>query len=281
MSLLKRKKLILIILAVLLISSFCCCLQYFIKPSQTAIQKINLKFKSLSYQEMLSYYPHYDPVFDNTETNNDVFIQDTGLSSEEISRKLIEKLLNNYLNTKVENEKIDGYIIHEIKIIKEVEYGTVFGVLYSVKVNVADTRWGNPVTPSDWAIGKQIYASYINENSQFVLNIIGPNSIVYYEPADKPDDLEIASNLFIQTYLKPNFLPEKSDGSRLLQYKINKVSGKNNHFHIIYSVQGIEGKTNWDAGSGDIGENGWINNKGILLRIVKYGDFYEGVISGP
>lgn len=85
----------------------------------------------------------------------------------------------------------------------------------------------------------------------------------------------------MQKYLKPNLLPEKPEGSRLLQYKIDEAYEKNNWFHIIYSVQGIEGKTNWDAGSGDIGENGWINNKGILLKIVKYGDFYEGVISGP
>lgn len=281
MSLPKRKKLIVIILVVFLIPSLYYYLRYFAKPSQTAKENFNLEFKSLSYQKMLNYYPYYDPVFDNSETNNNVFIQDTGLSSEEISRKLVEKLLNNYLNTTVENEKIDGYIIYEIKIIKEAEYGAVFSVLYSVKVNVAETRWGNPAIQPDLAVGKQIYASYVNENNQFMLNIIGANPIAYYEPADKPYDIEIASNLFVQKYLKSNLLPEKSDGGRLLQYKIDEVYEKNNWFHIMYSVQGIEGKTAWDAGSGDIGENGWINNKRTLLKIVKYGDFYEGVISGP
>jgi hypothetical protein len=55
----------------------------------------------------------------------------------------------------------------------------VFGVLYSVKVNAANTRWGNPVSQPDLAVGKQMYASYINENSQLVLNITILFNLIY------------------------------------------------------------------------------------------------------
>ena len=247
---------------------------------------VNLKFKSQSYPELLSHYPYYEPVFDNSETNKSVSIQDSEKSSEEIARRFMENLLDNYSKTKVHSEKIDEYKIHRIKIIKEVDDGAVFSALYSVKVSTTDSRWsfGNLQQSDMWVVGKRLYCSYYKENSQFVLNIIGPNAIAYYEPTNKLKDIEIASNLFVENYLEQNFLPEKSDGSRLLQYRVNQVTrapNQNNLFHLVYSVQGIEGKTNWDAGSGERGENGWMNEKLLSLKIQRYGDFYEGIVTGP
>lgn len=241
------------------------------------------EFKSQSYPELLSYY--HEPVFDNSETNESVSIKDTEKSSEEIARMLVENLLDSYSNIKVKNDKIDEYKIHRIKIIKEVENGAVFSALYSVKVSATDSRWSSGNLQSDmWEVGKRLYCSYYTENGQFVLNIIGPNAIAYYEPTHKPNDIEIASNLFVENYLEPNFLHEKSDGSRLLQYRVNQVTrapNNNDLFHLVYSVQGIEGKTYWDAGSGERGENGWMNQKLISLKIQRYGDFYEGIVTGP
>jgi hypothetical protein len=262
-------------------------LEGYTSPQTSKVQQsVNIKFKSLSYQALLSHYPYYEPIFDDSETNNGVAIQDIEKSSDEIARALVEKQLDSYSNTKIKNEKIDEYKIHIIKIIKEVENGAVFSALYSVKVNASDSRWSSGALKhlDMWEVGKRIYASYYKENGQFVLNIIGPNAITYYESAQKPNDSEIATNLFVENYLEPNFLPEKSDGSRLLQYKINHVNSSQNDdylFHFVYSVQGVEGKTNWGAGSGEIGENGWMNQKSISLKIQRYGDFYEGIVTGP
>jgi hypothetical protein len=265
-------------------------LSYFLKtttviqPNDEAKPDDNLKFVTLSYEELQKYYPYIDPVFDNTQQNKNISISATAKSSEEIARQLVCKLLEKYKNTENDNEKINAYLINNIKIIKEIGNGAAFSVTYSVITDSESTRWSiNHLEKNQWEAGKKFYASYVEENGQFILNIIGPNAMAYYEPEDKPDDTVIAADLFAELYLESHLLPQQPEGSRLLQYRINSVTPCNEHFGfgVIYSVQGIDGNTNWVAGNGEIGENGWIYRKSMFIGLRKYGNFYEVFITGP
>lgn len=254
------------------------------KPIDVAKPDDNLKFVTLSYEELQKYYPHYDPVFDNTQKNKNISISATAKSSEEIARQLVSKLLEKYKISVNENEKINSYQINNIKIIKEVGNGAAFSVTYSVIADSESTRWSlNHLEKNQWEVGKKFYASFVEENGQFILNIIGPNAMAYYEPEDKPDDTVIAANLFAELYLESHLLPQQPNSNRLLQYRIDSVTPYNEHFgfNINYSVQGIDGNTNWVAGSGEIAENGWINRKSMFIGLRKYGNFYEIYITGP
>lgn len=277
----KRNLIILLFAMVLLAYSLKNTLVF--NMENTAEESDNLKFVTLKYEELQEYYPHYDPVFDNIQPNNNIFISTNAKSSEEIARQLVDKCLEKYMITENESEKIKSYQIDNIKIIKEFETGAAFGVTYSLITDCESTRWSLNPEKGQWEIGKKFYASFVEENGQFILNIIGPNAMAYYNSTDKPDDTVIAANLFAELYLESNLLPNQPDGSRLLQYRIDSVtnSKSGNYFNIIYSVQGIEGKTNWIAGSGEIAEDGWINRKSMLIGLRKYGNFYEVYIAGP
>lgn len=267
-----------VFLAFFLKSTLVLCLE------NTAKESDNLKFVTLSYEDLQKYYPHYDPVFDNTEQNINISLSTAAKSSEDIARQLVCKCLEKYMISENESEKIKSYQIDNIKIIKEFETGAAFGVTYSVITDCERrTRWSLNPEKGQWEIGKNFYASFVKENGQFILNIIGPNAMAYYNSADKPDDTVIAANLFAELYLESHLLPQQPDGSRLLQYRIDSVTTSKNrkYFHIIYSVQGIEGKTYWTAGSGEIAEDGWINRKSMLIGLRKYGNFYEVYIAGP
>lgn len=255
-----------------------------LKSIDVAKPSDNLKFVTLRYEELQKYYPHYDPVFDNTLQNKNIAISATANSSEEIARQLVSKFLEKYKISENENEKINSYQINSIKVIKEVGNGAAFSVTYSVITDSKSTRWSlNHLEKNQWEVGKKFYASFVEENGQFFLNIIGPNAMAYYEPEDKPDDTVIVANLFAELYLESHLLPQQPDGSRLLQYRIDSVTPYNEHFgfNINYSVQGIDSNTNWVAGSGEIAENGWINRKSMFVGIRKYGNFYEVIITGP
>jgi hypothetical protein len=255
-----------------------------IQPIDAAKPDDDLKFVTLSYEELQKHYPHYDPVFDNAQQNKNISTSATAMSSEEIARQLVVKLLEKYKISENENEKINSYQIDNIEIIKEVGNGAAFSVTYSVITNSESTRWSlNHLEKNQWEAGKKFYASFIEENGQFILNIIGPNAMAYYEADEKPDDTVIAANLFAELYLESHLLPQQPEGSRLIQYRIDSVTPYNEHlgFSVIYSVQGIEGKTYWDAGNGEISENGWIYGKSMFVGLRKYGNFYEVFITGP
>jgi hypothetical protein len=250
-------------------------------------KNINLRFKSEDFDKFSGENLYITPIFQASNPSNTVTIKDEDMEAHEIVQALLHKLFGNYKSPEIGDVQIEDYKIDKVDVIVTSDEGGVFGALYSVRGLKTRTPWDVNEKANRWVIGKSLYGSFIKTGESIELNIIGPNALVYYKEAEQPKDEEIAQYLFEKTYLEPNLLPQKEDRSRLLKYKTDRIepgykmaNEKNPMFLVTYSVQGIKGKTCWDAGSGQTGNNGWINRKSTRVELIKHGNFYEAIVRG-
>lgn len=165
----------------------------------------------------------------------------------------------------------------------EDEFPTYFGRRHGVTVNVA---------------GSWVYINkYIADNALERIKvktdgtekqIISTDEIpVIYKKVDgsQRNELEKIAKQTIVDILEKNMGSDIPERQRLKDYKINNIKALNGDisyfgFSVDYSVQGAIENTDWVAGNGETGKNGWVLNKVQYYTLKKEGNSYKVESSG-
>ena len=214
------------------------------------------------------------PLGHKDEVNNDIYVVRGAMTNGEVIKKLMSMLFDSYTGLTDPERSIEDYVIKNTDIVLETKKGSVFGILYSVKVKSTASRWGYYEEPDRWTNTKRIYCSFYEQDDRYVLNIIGENPLYYKKSGDKLSTTDIAEMLFEKEYLFPRLFDDDKS-SKLLSYNIDNIDSRSNKngdmlFHISYSIQGVKGKCSWifadESGKGS----------GTMNRMLKQTDnFYE------
>lgn len=109
----------------------------------------------------------------------------------------------------------------------------------------------------------------------FVVVIIAMSTFLYVQNAHRKN---IATEL-MNEYLNKNKVVSVNENNILLDYKINEITIIENNmsgfvFSVVYSVKPEKNKLYWIAGTGEIRNNGWIENKYQEVTVVKVNGKY-------